>query len=88
MCTQIRLAEKALGKISYELTKEQQKEREHARSLFAVRDINKGEIFSKENVKSIRPGFGMPPKYYEDILGKKAKETIKKGTPMRWELVD
>lgn len=88
MCTQIRTAESALGKISYELTLEQQKEREHARSLFAVQDIQKGETFTAENIRSIRPGFGLHPKFYEELLGRKAKETIRKGTPMKWALVE
>lgn len=88
MCTQIRIAEQALGKVSYELTPEQKKEREHSRSLFAVRDIAKGERFTKENVRSIRPGFGMHPKHYEEILGKSAKKDIRKGEPMHWGLVE
>ena len=69
-------------------TNEQKKEREHSRSLFAVRDIAKGERFTKENVRSIRPGFGMHPKHYEEILGKSAKKDIRKGEPMHWGLVE
>lgn len=53
-----------------------------SRSLFVVKDIKKGEIFTKENVRSIRPGYGLEPRYLKDILGKNAKNDLKKGTPV------
>lgn len=88
MCQQIRVCEQAMGTICYDLTYEQKKEREHARSLFAVEDIKKGEYFTERNTKSIRPGFGLHPRYYGEIIGKKARENIEKGTPLAWSLVD
>ena len=88
MCTQIRTVEKALGRVSYDLTAEQKREREHSRSLFVVEDIKCGDRFTTENVRSIRPGFGMHTMYYEQILGKKASKDIKKGTPMQWHFVE
>ena len=54
---------------------------------FVVEDINEGEMFTENNVRSIRPGFGLETKYIKDIFGKKAKCNIKKGTPMIWGLV-
>ena len=57
------------------------------RSLFVVKDIKKGEIFTEENVRSIRPGYGISPKYLEVVLGKKAKVTVKKGTPLSWDIL-
>jgi pseudaminic acid synthase len=87
MVRQTRLAEIALGNVSYELTYKQKKSREHSRSLFVVQDIKQGEIFTEENTRSIRPGFGMHTKYYEEILGKKACVDIKKGTPLSSELI-
>lgn len=87
MVEAVRQAEKALGKVMYELTEKQKKSREHSRSLFVVRDIKRGETFTEENVKPIRPGFGLHPKYYESILGKKAEIDIEKGTPLRWKHV-
>lgn len=87
MCKQIRITEKAIGRISYELSSMQLKEREFARSLFVVKDIKRGEIISPDNVKSIRPAFGMHTKHYEDVLGCVATKDIKKGTPLTWELV-
>lgn len=85
MCRQIRIAERALGTVTYELTHKQEREREHSRSLFVVADIKKGEIFTEQNVRSIRPGFGMHTKHYEEILGKPAAADLKKGTPLSWE---
>lgn len=87
MCKQIRIVEKALGKVTYELSDMQIKERDFSRSLFVVKDIKAGETFTEENVRSIRPGFGLHTKYYEDILGKTADCDLKKGTPMDWKYI-
>ena len=87
MVKAIREVEKALGKVSYELSEKIKRSREFARSLFVVKDIKAGEVFTEENVKSIRPGYGLPPKHLKDILGKKARKDIKKGTPLSWDLV-
>ena len=87
MCQQIRMAEKALGKVTYDLTYEQEREREHSRSLFVVKDVKAGEVFTEKNVRSIRPGFGMHTKYYEEVLGKLAQRDIEKGTPLSWDMV-
>jgi pseudaminic acid synthase len=84
----IREVEKALGKVTYELTEKQIKSREHSRSLFVIKDIMEGECFTNENVRSIRPGFGMETKHINEILGKKASRDISKGTPLSWNLVD
>jgi len=87
MVEAVRNAEKAMGKVTYELSEKQLKSREHSRSLFAVEDIKKGEKFTEKNVKSIRPGFGLHPKYYDYILGKTARKDIKKGEPLNWGLI-
>lgn len=87
MVEDIRNVEKALGKVTYELTEKQKKSKEHSRSLFIVKDIKEGEIFTEENVRSIRPGFGMKTKYINDILGKTVKMDLKKGTPMEWKFI-
>ncbi|EDS76683.1 sialic acid synthase [Clostridium botulinum C str. Eklund] len=87
MVDRIRDLEKALGTVTYDLTEKQKKSREHSRSLFIVKDIKQGEKFTEENVKSIRPGFGLETKYINDILGKKAFCNIKKGTPMKWNFI-
>lgn len=87
MVGSIREVEKALGKVTYELTDKVKKNRVFARSLFVVKNIKKGEKFSDENIKSIRPGYGMHPKYITDIIGKKARKDVEKGTPLDWDLI-
>lgn len=88
MVSQIRNVEKALGTTTYMLNDEQIDSRIYSRSLFAVEDIKKGEVFTVNNVKSIRPGIGMHTKYWDDIIGKRARIDIDKGTPMEWNLVE
>lgn len=88
MVDAIRNVEKALGTVKYDLSEKMKKSREFSRSLFIVKDLKDGEIFTEDNVKSIRPGFGMHTRYYSDILGKKAKVNIEKGTPLKWDLVE
>jgi len=87
MVTAIREVEKALGKVSYDLSEKTLKSREFCRSLFIVKDIKKGEIFTSENLRSIRPGYGLAPKYTNDIIGKRARRDIKKGTPATWSFI-
>lgn len=88
MVDNIRIVEKALGNITYELTHKQIKSREHSRSLFVVRDMKEGDVITPENVRSIRPGFGMHTRHYEDILGKKVNRDLVKGTPMDFEYIE
>jgi len=88
LVTNIRIAEKALGKVYYGLTKEESKSKVFRRSLFAVKDIKKGEVFSQKNIKSIRPANGLEPKWLSAILGRKAKVNIKSGTPLSWGLIE
>lgn len=88
MVKAVREAEAALGEISYELSDKVKKSREFSRSLFIVKDMKNGEVFTVENVRSIRPAYGISPKNLKDILGKKAGRDIKKGTPMSWELIN
>jgi len=87
MVEDIRTVEKALGKVSYEITEKQKDSRVFRRSLFAVKYIRKGEKFTEENIRSIRPGNGLHTRYLEVVLGKKAKENIEKGTPLKWDLI-
>ena len=82
MVMAVREAEKALGEVTYELSEKVEKNKKFARSLFAVKDINKGEKFTEENVRSIRPGFGLHPKFLTSLIGRKAKSKFKSGTPI------
>lgn len=87
MVKSVRTAEIALGKVDYSIDENKKKNRLIGRSLFIVKDINEGELFTEENLKSIRPGYGLEPKYLNEILGKKANIEIKRGTPMKWEFM-
>jgi pseudaminic acid synthase len=87
MVNSIREVEKAVGKVTYELSEKSLKSREYSRSLFVVNDVKKGEQFTNENVRSIRPGYGLHPKFLKDILGKKATCDILKGTPLSNDLL-
>jgi pseudaminic acid synthase len=80
MVQSVRNVEKMLGCVKYD-----EKPKKYARSLYASRDIKKGEKFTKENVKSIRPGDGLHPKYYEELMTRKANEDIQAGTPLNAE---
>lgn len=88
MVDEIRIVEKALGKVTYRLTEKQERSREEGQSLFVTADMKKGEVFTAENMRSIRPGFGVAPRYYEEILGKRARCDISRGTPLNWEHID
>lgn len=79
MVKAVREAEKAVGKIDYTLTEKQKQSRVYSRSLYVVEDIKAGEIITEQNVRSIRPGFGMHPKHYKEILGEKVKNDVSKG---------
>jgi pseudaminic acid synthase len=84
----VRDAEKAVGKVDYDLSEKKIKSREFSRSLFVVKDIKKGESFTSENVRSIRPGYGIKPKHIKSIIGKKARMNINMGTPVSWEVFE
>ena len=88
MVKSIREVEKALGKVNYDLNEKILRSREFCRSLFIVKDIKAGETLTIEKVRSIRPGHGLEPKYLNSILGQKARQDIKKGTPLTWQLIE
>lgn len=82
MVKSVREAEKAVGEVRYELSDKVKKSKIFGRSLFAVKNIKAGEKFTDENVRSIRPGYGLHPKYLPEILGKPTKTDLNKGTPL------
>jgi pseudaminic acid synthase len=87
MVDSVREAEKALGTVNYTVTEHEKASRSFRRSLFAIEDIAEGEIFTEKNIRSIRPGYGLSPKYLHEILGKKAIVNICRGTPLQWDLI-
>lgn len=87
MVEAVRTVEKALGKVHYGITAKDAKSREFRRSLFVVEDLGAGGEFTSKNVRSIRPGNGLPPKHLEEILSRRASRDIKRGTPLDWSLI-
>jgi len=87
MVKEVRKTELALGNDNYKLDKEVENSRKFARSLFICEDVKKGDIITEENVRSIRPGVGIHPKYLKDLLGKPFNADFEKGTPMALEYV-
>ncbi|MFN7638817.1 MAG: pseudaminic acid synthase, partial [Pseudanabaena sp.] len=77
----------ALGKISYGATEAEKKSLIFRRSLYISQDMKAGDIFTKENLRSVRPGLGLPTKYYNVLLGKKIVRNTKAGQPMTWDLI-
>lgn len=85
MVKAVREAEVAVGKVDYTLTDKMLKSREFSRSLYVVKTIKAGEMITEQNIRSIRPGYGLHPKYYKEVLGKKAMVDIERGTRLRME---
>ena len=85
MVSDIRKVEKALGRITYGPSEQEQNNLKFRKSIFVVKDVNEGEPLTEENLKVIRPGFGLKPKYFQDVLGKNAARALKRGTPLKWE---
>lgn len=88
MVHRIREVEKSLGRVKYELSEKGIQNRHFSKSLFFVKDIKAGEMITSENMSSIRPGDGLHPKYYKELLGKTVNCDIKYGTPVEWSLIN
>ncbi len=85
MVIAVREAESSIGNIDYSLTAKMQDSRKYARSLYVVEDIKAGEMITEKNVRSIRPGYGIHPKYLNEVVGKVAKVNLEMGTPLIFE---
>jgi pseudaminic acid synthase len=83
MVKAVREAEEATGKVDYTVTEKMQQSRQFARSLYVAEDIKAGEVFTEKNMRSIRPGYGLHPKYYNEVLGKRAKVDLGKGEALK-----
>ena len=88
MIKAVRDAEKLMGKVDYSMTEKKKKSRQFARSLYVSKDIKKDEIITEENIRSVRPGYGLHPKYLKDVLGKKVNKNFKKGTAFKLEFTN
>ncbi len=87
MVQDIRQAETAIGHVNYEVTEDEKENIIFRRSLFVVEDIKKGERITEQNVRVIRPGYGMAPKYYDIVMGQTALKDIKRGTPLQFDMI-
>jgi pseudaminic acid synthase len=87
MVTAVREAQKAIGRICYTFSEKEAASRVFRRSLFVVRDMNAGDEFTEKTVRSIRPGYGLHPRYFNTILGRRSSCLIEKGTPLDWKHV-
>ncbi|WHF92795.1 pseudaminic acid synthase [Escherichia coli] len=88
LCRDAKNAWKALGRVNYERKESEKGNVKFRRSLYVVKDVKQGEKLTSENVKSIRPGFGLAPKHYFDVLDKTFKTEVKSGTPLTFDLID
>ncbi|AKS39494.1 N-acetylneuraminate synthase [Anoxybacillus gonensis] len=77
----------ALGEVKYGPMEKEKASLKFRRSIYVAQDIKEGELFTRENIKIIRPGYGLPPKYYDLVIGKTAKKDVKKGTPLSWDML-
>lgn len=82
-----RMAWQALGRVSYGPTEKELASRKHRRSLYITEDLKKGDILTEENVRAIRPGLGLPPKYLEMVLGRAVVRDVSKGSPLKWSFI-
>jgi len=85
MIDAVRKAELMIGKVDYKMTDKKKQSRHFSRSLFITKDVKKGEILTKDNIRSVRPGIGMHPKYYYEILGETFLADYEKGTPLDFD---
>jgi len=84
----VRIAEVAAGCVHYGMTEKEKENRAFRRSLFVVKDMQAGEVFDETNVRSIRPGYGLAPKHWKHLAGRRAKSEIRRGSPLTWDLAD
>ena len=87
MVRDIRDAERAMGKVCYTVTESEMQNRSFRKSIFVSKDIKKGEKLTKENIRVVRPGYGLKPKYYEQVLGMTALQDLEAGTPLDFKII-
>lgn len=83
----VRTAEKALGEVSYKVTDREAASRAFRCSLYVIKDMKAGESFNRENLRAIRPGLGLPARYFDVLLGKRVNKNVKRGVPASWDLI-
>ena len=84
----IQRAWESIGKVNYEVRGSEKKSLIYRRSLYVVKDMKRGDVFTKENLRAIRPGYWLPPKYFSDLLGRKVNKDVQIGTPASWDMLE
>jgi len=87
LVTETERAWQAIGKISYGATRAEEKSKAFRRSIYVTEDLKEGDVLTRSNLRTIRPGFGPPPKFYDQLIGRKVRRAVKRGTPMSWDIV-
>jgi N-acetylneuraminate synthase len=87
LVTETQRAWQAIGRISYGATSAEEKSKGFRRSIYITEDLKEGDVLTRSNLRTIRPGFGLPPKFYDQLIGRKVRKSVKRGTPMSWDLV-
>jgi len=87
LVTETERAWQSLGAVSYGTTKQEEASLKFRRSLYITQDLKAGDVLTPRNMRTIRPGYGMPPKHYNELLGKQVKADVSKGTPLSWNLI-
>ena len=88
MVKAVRDSEKLLGKVDYSMSEKKRKSREFSRSLYVSKDIKKGEAFTEENIRSVRPGYGLHPRHLKEVISKKASKDLAFATALSWDMID
>ena len=87
MVNAVRLAEKLMGAVDYEMTEKKKSSRTFSRSLFVSEDVEEGDIITNKNIKSVRPNVGLHPKYFNEVVGKTFTKSVIKGTPLSFDII-
>jgi N-acetylneuraminate synthase len=88
LCDETKIAWQAMGQAGYEIRVAEQENRRFRRSLYFVKDLKQGEIISAQHVRRIRPGYGLSPKHYNQVIGSKSSKNIIRGTAVSWNLIE
>ena len=88
LCSSTKTDWQSLGKVNYERTAAEKGNVKFRRSLYYVRSLKKGDVITENDIKSVRPGFGLPPKYYEKLIGLRVLQTVEENTPVTFDSVN
>jgi N-acetylneuraminate synthase len=87
LVTETERAWQAIGRITYGATQSEEKSKAFRRSIYVTEDLKEGDTLTRSNLRTIRPGLGLPPKFYDQLIGRKVRKAVKRGTPMSWDII-